>query len=260
MGAVVALVLAPWISRQVAYAAAGLGLVAALAGPFAYSVQTASVPHSGAIPSAGPATTLGFGGPGGGRGFGGGNLPNFRQLFGGTGGTGTNPLGGFPGGGGAGGGAGGLGGGLFGGGTVNSALVTLLKDGSAGYRWTLATVGATSAAPYQLASREPVMAIGGFNGTDSAPTLAQFQRMVRSHQIHYFIAGRGFGGGGGGLGRFGGNTGGTTGGATGGSQNVQGNGGDSSQITSWVQQNFSSKTVGGETVYDLTSPTSSTSS
>ena len=262
VGAVVALVLAPWLTRQVAYAAAGVGLVAALAGPFAYSVQTASVPHSGAIPSAGPATTLGFGGPGGGRGFGGGNLPNFRQLFGngGTGGTGANgttPFGGFPGGG-TGGGAGGPGGGLFGGGTVNSALVTLLKNGSAGYRWTLATVGATSAAPYQLASREPVMAIGGFNGTDNAPTLAQFQQMVRSHQIHYFIAGRGFGGGGGGgLGRFGGTTGGTN---AGGGQNLQGSGGESSQITSWVEQNFTPRTVGGETVYDLTSPTSSTSS
>jgi hypothetical protein len=100
------------------------------------------------------------------------------------------------------------------------------------------------------------MAIGGFNGTDNAPTLAQFQRMVRSHQIHYFISGRGFGAGGGGFGRFGGNTGGNNAGGPGG---VQGSGGDSSQITSWVEQNFSSKTVGGETVYDLTSPTSATS-
>jgi 4-amino-4-deoxy-L-arabinose transferase-like glycosyltransferase len=256
VGAVVALALAPWLSRQAAYAAAGLGLAAALAGPFAYSVQTASVAHSGAIPSAGPATTLGFGGPGGGRGFG-GNLPNFRQLFGngGTGGTGTQPFGAFPGGGGNGGGAGGGRGGGFGGlggaGSVDSALVTLLKNGSAGYRWTLATVGATSAAPYQLASRKPVMAIGGFNGTDNAPTLAQFQQMVRAHQIHYFIGGRGFGAaGGGGLGRFGGTQ------AQGGNNS---SGSSSSQITSWVEQNFTSTTVGGETVYDLTSPTSSSS-
>jgi 4-amino-4-deoxy-L-arabinose transferase-like glycosyltransferase len=136
-------------------------------------------------------------------------------------------------------------------------LVTLLKNGASGYRWTLATVGATSAAPYQLASREPVMAIGGFNGTDNAPTLAQFQQMVRSHQIHYFIAGRGFGGAGGGFGRFGGTTG--QGNSNGGGANIQGDGGDSSQISSWVEQNFTSKTVGGETVYDLTSPMTSAS-
>jgi len=43
-------------------------------------------------------------------------------------------------------------------------------------------------------------------------------------------------------------------------QNLQGSGGESSQITSWVEQNFTPRTVGGETVYDLTSPTSSTSS
>jgi hypothetical protein len=191
-------------------------------------------------------------------------LPNFRQLFGGNG---TAPFGGAPGGalggapgrGGFGGpgGPGGPGGGLGGAGQVDSALVTLLKSGAAGYRWTLATVGATSAAPYQLASREPVMAIGGFNGTDNAPTLAQFQQMVRNHQIHYFIAGRGFGAGG--IGRFGGFAG-QRGNNPGGPAGVQGRGGYSSSISSWVEQNFTSRTVGGETVYDLTAPTSSTSS
>ncbi len=43
------------------------------------------------------------------------------------------------------------------------------------------------------------MAIGGFNGTDPAPTLAQFQRYVAEGSIHYYMAGGGgFGGGGGG--------------------------------------------------------------
>ena len=43
---------------------------------------------------------------------------------------------------------------------------------------------------------EPVMAIGGFNGTDPSPTLAQFQAYVRAGKIHYFLAS-----GGGGFGR-----------------------------------------------------------
>ena len=44
------------------------------------------------------------------------------------------------------------------------------------------------------------MAIGGFNGTDPAPTLAQFEKYVSEGKIHYFIAsgGGGFGGFGGG--------------------------------------------------------------
>ena len=43
--------------------------------------------------------------------------------------------------------------------------------------------------------REPVMAIGGFNGSDPSPTLAQFQQYVADGKIHYFIGGGGFGGG-----------------------------------------------------------------
>ena len=31
------------------------------------------------------------------------------------------------------------------------------------------------------------MSIGGFNGTDPAPTLAEFKRLVAEHKIHYFV-------------------------------------------------------------------------
>jgi hypothetical protein len=71
-----------------------------------------------------------------------------------------------------------------------------------------------------------VIAIGGFSGTDPAPTLAQFEALVAKGEIHYLI----------------------TGGA--------GGSGTASQITSWVSSHFSSKTVGGQTIYDLTKPTS----
>ena len=92
-----------------------------------------------------------------------------------------------------------------------------------------ATVGAESAAPFQLASGEPIMAVGGFNGTDQAPTLAQFKKMVAAHEVHYFIGANGhsFGGG----------------------------SGDAAQITSWVESHFTKQTIGGQTIYNLTHPT-----
>jgi 4-amino-4-deoxy-L-arabinose transferase-like glycosyltransferase len=90
-----------------------------------------------------------------------------------------------------------------------------------------AAVGSNSAAGAQLATGEPVMAIGGFNGSDPAPTLEQFQRLVAEGRIHYFL-GRG-----------------RTGGSMGGSDAAR-------QISAWVQQRFTATSVGGATVYDLT--------
>ena len=80
------------------------------------------------------------------------------------------------------------------------------------------------------------MAVGGFNGTDPSPTLAQFKQYVADGKIHYFIGSSGGG--------MGGNT------SSGGSN-------DSSQIAQWVADNFTAKTVGNTTVYDLTAPTTS---
>jgi 4-amino-4-deoxy-L-arabinose transferase-like glycosyltransferase len=107
-----------------------------------------------------------------------------------------------------------------------AALTRMLRDGAAGHRWAAATVGSESAAPLQLASGEPVMAIGGFNGSDAAPTLAEFQRLVADGEIHYFVGANraSFGGG----------------------------SGAAAQITAWVQAHFTAETVGGVTVYDLT--------
>ena len=119
-------------------------------------------------------------------------------------------------------------GGLLNGSTPGAELTALLEKGSDGYRWVAAAVGANSAAGYQLASDEAIMAIGGFNGTDPTPTLAEFQQFVADGDVHYFIGG-GRGGG------FGGG----------------GTSSTSSQIRSWVENNFDSTTVNGVTVYDL---------
>jgi len=122
---------------------------------------------------------------------------------------------------------------LLDGSTPGAALTSLLSTDADAYTWVAAAVGSNSAAGYQLATEEPVMAIGGFNGSDPSPTLAQFKAYVAAGEIHYFIAG-GAGGGPGGP---------SAGGST------------SSAIAAWVQANFEAKTVDGVTLYDLSTGT-----
>jgi hypothetical protein len=69
------------------------------------------------------------------------------------------------------------------------------------------------------------MPIGGFNGSDPSPTLAQFQQYVAEKRIHYFIGGAGFN-------------------ASGGSQAAR-------EIAAWVAEHYTATTIGGVTMYDL---------
>ncbi|HEY5023768.1 MAG TPA: hypothetical protein VII76_02220 [Acidimicrobiales bacterium] len=68
-------------------------------------------------------------------------------------------------------------------------LVAFLSSNASKYSWVAATSG--SASGYELATGDPVMAIGGFNVTDPAPTLSQFERYVSEGRIHYDIGGGG---------------------------------------------------------------------
>jgi len=224
LGMSVVIAVAPTLRGRFGALTAIVAITLGLAAPAAYTLSTVAKPHGGSIPTAGPAVSTGgrpggFGAPNANRGFPGG-LPG-----------GGPPPGGFAGG--FGGGAGGFGGGAprgVGGllnGSTPSAAVTTLFEASTGFRWTAAAIGANNAAGYQLASGHAVMAIGGFNGTDPTPTLAQFQQYVKAGAVHYFIASGGGGGPGG------------TSAST------------SSAISAWVQQNFTARTVGGTTIYDL---------
>ncbi|MFD9145244.1 ArnT family glycosyltransferase [[Kitasatospora] papulosa] len=266
LAAAVGLLLAARLGRALALGAVGLGLAASLAGPTAYTISTLNTGHQGSIVTAGPSAG-GMGGPGGG--MGGGRPPGQgTQQDGGQGmpqggqapgnGPGNTQGGGLPGGGapgqgqqgqgqgqgrmpggqqggmpgggtGEGGGGGGMGG-LLNGASVDSEAKTLLKQNADAYTWTAAAIGSQNAASYQLATGDPVMAIGGFNGSDPSPTLAQFKKYVEDGKIHYFISG-GMGGGG------------------------MGGEGSSSRISAWVQENFKEVTVGSATFYDLTRPT-----
>ncbi|HLH28767.1 MAG TPA: glycosyl transferase, partial [Acidimicrobiales bacterium] len=207
LAAVGLLLMARAVPRLLLAALGALGLAAALGAPAAYSLDTAATAHTGAIPSAGPAVAGGLAGPGGFRGFrgfGGFRGPRGFGQFGPGGGTAAPPpFGTGPGGAGAGGtpglrGSGRLGigrgspgapaGGLLDASKPGRQLVALLEQDANRYRWVAATVGANSAAGYQLATREPVMAIGGFNGTDPTPSLAAFERYVAERRVHYYIA------------------------------------------------------------------------
>ncbi|MGW2859947.1 ArnT family glycosyltransferase [Streptomyces sp. NPDC001205] len=246
LAAAAGLALAGRLNRTLALGVAGAGLVVSLAGPAAYSASTLATAHTGSIVTAGPAGASRGGGPGGGgrTRFAGAAGREFPGLpGGGPGGFGQGQ--GMPGGGpgqapGQNGGAqgrwggergrmGGGMGGLLDGAKVSAGAEAFLKKNADRYTWVAAAIGSQNAASYQLATRKPVMAVGGFNGSDPSPTLAQFKRYVSDGKIHYFIAG------GGGMPGGGGRSGG-------------------SSLSAWVESSFKKVTVGTATFYDLTSP------
>jgi 4-amino-4-deoxy-L-arabinose transferase-like glycosyltransferase len=221
--------------RAIAASVLAVGLLAGVAGPAAYAVQTAATAHTGSIPSAGP-TVAGATGPGGGfRGPGGPPVGGFPGgLAGRFPGTPPGGNGAFPGGAGAapgavGGGARGGMGGLLDAADASAEVAAALSEDASSYTWVAAAVGANNAAGYQLATELPVMPVGGFNGSDPSPTLAQFQAYVEGGRIHWFI------GGGMGMGSDGGSS-------------------SAAEIAAWVADNFAAQTVDGVTLYDLTQP------
>jgi hypothetical protein len=118
-------------------------------------------------------------------------------------------------------------GGLLGSPTPSAKVVALLQRDAGDFTWAAAAVGSNTAAGYQLAAGLPVMAVGGFNGTDPSPTLAQFRELVAAKKIHWFVGGAG-------------------------SDRAQSGGSEAATaIAGWVQEHYTATTVGGTTLYDL---------
>jgi 4-amino-4-deoxy-L-arabinose transferase-like glycosyltransferase len=160
------------LTRLVAVATIS-GTLFGLGGTVAYSIATASVAHSGSIPSVGPSgSNAGGGFGGGGQGGPGGN------FGGGTPSTGTSTTTGST------------------ATSTASSVDQLLQSSTA--RWAAAVDGSESAGALELSSGAAVMAIGGWS-SDPAPTLTQFQAWVAAGDIGYYIVG-GQGGGPGGPG------------------------------------------------------------
>ncbi|WP_026539214.1 glycosyltransferase family 39 protein [Arthrobacter sp. 9MFCol3.1] len=176
-------------------ATAGVVILCLLAGGLgstAWTLATVAQPHSGSIPTSGPTASAMGGGFGAGRA--------------GSDGPGSDGMGGGP------------------GGETSSAELTVLLQ-SSGAKWSAIVSGATQAASLELATGTSVIALGGWNGGDPYPTLAQFQAMVDRGEIGYFISG-GMGGMGGGR-------------------------GGNSEVATWVAANYQAQTVGNATVYKL---------
>jgi 4-amino-4-deoxy-L-arabinose transferase-like glycosyltransferase len=185
---------APWI-------VAG-ALLALLVAPAAWVAASLANPSTSNLPVAGPRRTTAFSGPtGAGGGFTG------RRPFNGS----FAPAGGFP---------DGFPGGapprFAGGGSftpptgatgasatnlqVNSDLITYLEAHATAGSYLFATTSSMTASPYIIATGKPVMALGGFSGSDPILTAAQLQALVANGTVRYFLLGGGGGGFGGGPG------------------------------------------------------------
>jgi hypothetical protein len=161
--------------RRLPLLALAVALLALLSGPAAYAFQTASHAETGSLVSAGPTAAPGGGGAGPGPGT---LAPGGRPPPGPAGRAMSGAV--RPGGGPAGGQMGGQ---------TSQAVLDYLTSHQGGATWIVATSGAQSAAPIELATGKPVMAMGGFTGSDPAPTLAQLQSLIASGQLKYVLVG-----------------------------------------------------------------------
>jgi 4-amino-4-deoxy-L-arabinose transferase-like glycosyltransferase len=148
--------------RTIVVVAGAIAAATLLAGPAAYALTTVQNAQSGPIVSAGPATS----------------------------GNGASGLGGA--------------GGVAGPGSATStstALIAYLEAHRGNARYLVAAFGSQSSASIIIATGDPVITIGGFNGSDPAPTLAQFKALVAQGDVRYvLVSGNGGGGPGGGAG------------------------------------------------------------
>jgi 4-amino-4-deoxy-L-arabinose transferase-like glycosyltransferase len=172
----------------------------------------------------------------------------------------------------------------FGGGsqsnTTDAALIKYLEVNQGSTKYLVATSSSNTADTIILETNKPVMALGGFTGSDPILTTAQLQALIKNGTVRYFLLGGGIGGGAVGTGaRAGGfnrdnlptqihaqiaaqgDKGGPPTGSFGGSGG--GAGGSQSTLTSWVTQNCkvvsasswqssssSSSSQGGSQLYD----------
>jgi 4-amino-4-deoxy-L-arabinose transferase-like glycosyltransferase len=183
-------------ARFIAGGALVVGLAAALTGPTIYTGTTMAKSLVGGDPAAGPANGV-FGG-----GFGGGLRAGSGGFPGDTAGT-------------------------------NDALAQYLVANRGDATWLVAVSSANQAGPLQLATGAPVMAMGGFMGSDPAPTLGQLRGYIHDGSLRYVLIG-GRGGGPGGF--FGGD----------------GRGNVANERSSWVQSSCTQVSAPGvsATLYD----------
>jgi hypothetical protein len=155
--------------------AVSLGLAMVLAGPAAYAADSMTTAYAGGDPAAGPtAEPVDVrSGPGA--------FPG--APFDGGGVAGQPPAGpdGAPGGSAM--GAGGLGA------SLDTATIDVLVASQGTATWLVAVSDASTAAQLELATLRPVMAMGGFSGSDDALSLARLQALVSSGDLRFIVLG-----------------------------------------------------------------------
>jgi 4-amino-4-deoxy-L-arabinose transferase-like glycosyltransferase len=194
--------------RSLVLGAAVLVTACVLAGPAAYSLSTVS--ENGPMSAPGDGTLVAYGG----------SLSNVQDGDAVGGGQPSDPI------------------------AVDQSLVDYLLANRRGAEFLVAVEGARSADPIIIATGQPVMAMGGFSGSDPWPTLAQFQELVIAGKVRYALIGDS---------QFGGTPNGPTGGFLAGSHG-RAAAGTYSDIEQWVAQHgavVDSGTYQGGTLYQL---------
>lgn len=110
---------------------------------------------------------------------------------------------------------------------VSQKTIAYLEANQGSAKYLLAASGSQTTASIIISTGRPAVTIGGFNGSDPAPTVAELAQMVAGGELRYVLIGSGAGGG-------------------------PGGGGSSSAITSWVKAHGKAVTsagVSGATLY-----------
>ena len=176
--------------------ACGLATVGLIAAPLATSIYTTTVTHSGSNPLSGPVTKSPR------------SISRFLETV-----SRNEPSWAYD----------------MGYGFDPGPELTALAEDTDSCIWGAATYPSQSAAKLQLATSKAVLPLGGFAGTDPAPTLAEFEEHVKKgeicllvwHEDHLELPGR--------------------------SVTLM-------EISNWVKSEFVSTVIEGTTVYDLRSP------
>ncbi|AGB20181.1 hypothetical protein Thethe_02616 [Thermoanaerobacterium thermosaccharolyticum M0795] len=73
--------------------------------------------------------------------------------------------------------------------TTNSKLISFLKKNKGNAKYLLVVSSSQSAQDIIIKTGEPVMALGGFSGSDNILTLAQFKELVKKGEVRYVMTG-----------------------------------------------------------------------
>ena len=149
---------------------AAAAAIAIGAGPAAYTVDNLGHALNGNNVLAGPASSQG--------GFGGGRAARRRRSAGGGFGGGIPPSGGTA-----------AGGGFGGGSQVSDDMLAYLQQHQGSAKYLVAVSGSQTSAPIIIETGEAVVTMGGFSGSDNAPTVSQLEAMVSKGELKYVLLG-----------------------------------------------------------------------